>query len=108
MFAVSGSDQPADKYVNDATRIYSALMVDDQPVVRADCPTCAQSKDIGPEPQGYRDACESRSEGIWKADMRLMMEGLVSNDTLFTSKLPSGRRPVAARGVYAWKTNHIG
>ena len=83
-------------------------MVDDQPAVRADGPIGKQSKDVGPEPQSYREACESKYEGIWKAAMHREVEGLVNNDTFIVSKLPLGRRPITAKWVFAWKSNHLG
>ena len=98
----------ADKDLSDGTRAFSALVVDDQPVMQADGPIGKQSKDAGPEPQTYRDACESKYEGIWRTAMKLEVEGLVNNDTFIVSKLPPGRRPVAAKWVYAWKRDHLG
>lgn len=95
--------QLADEDLHDATRSCSVLMADEEPAVRADGPIGKQSKDGGSEPP-ESSRCLSikvQNEGIWKAVMRLEVEGLVNNDSFIASKLPSGRRPVAAWWMYA-------
>ena len=104
----SVAEEQVEKDLDEATRAYCAFVVDDQPTPRADGPIGKQCKDVGPEPSSYRAACDSEHSNVWKDAMRREVEGLVNNDTFIVSKLPPGRRPIAAKWVYTWKTNHLG
>ena len=70
-------------------------------------PIGMQRKSIEQEPLTYRAACCSPNKDMWADAMRREVKVLINNDTFESAVAPAGRRPIPAKWIYAWETNHL-